>query len=143
MVKRKAPGCAAVGSLFTGLFGSGPASHVPIPETVTSAPNSVLTRRAELRESIWLWLDLFLRAKVTADQRWWPVEGAFTDEDLASALAASAGSLRAWRRRLERLGLIRTFRAGRRQRRFELLNIYAPPAVIAGEDQAQTTSFVN
>jgi len=83
--------------------------------------------RTEIREAFWLWWLLSVYT-VPSAERWWRVndgsgDGAYSDENIASALDVPVATARRWRMKLETAGLIRTFLVARRKRRFEMLNL--------------------
>jgi hypothetical protein len=121
-----------LGPLFAGLFPTERKSLRRCSKvTLDLKTGSLLPheRRLELGSSIWLWFQLSMRANLVLEKRWCAVDGVYTDEDLAIMLGSSAATARRWRMRLEKAGLIRTFRVGPRQRRFELLTDFGRPAM--------------
>ena len=96
---------------------------------------------AATRNAIYLWSLLGAYCPV-ANVRWQPVFGgaAYCDEFLACNLGVAASTIRAWRRRLEAAGFIRTETIGR-SRKFWMLNPSVPEPVAA--ERLETPLVVN
>lgn len=107
---------------------------------------SIFDYRAQIREAFWLWWLLSIHTAPSAEQWWRSGDGAYSDENIASALDVPVATARRWRLRLEKAGLIRTFLVTPRKRRFEMLNLSFPNQQLAGaceQAPALPVGFVN
>jgi predicted DNA-binding transcriptional regulator len=91
------------------------------------AATLIFSSRGTVRDALWLWAWLLSHTKLV-NVEWQPVADGFaiTDEQIAWNLDVSADTVRRWRRRLERLGFIRTELVRPRHRRFWLVKPGGP-----------------
>jgi hypothetical protein len=87
----------------------------------------IFNSHGAVRDALWLWLWLWVYTK-PVNAEWQPVSGGFaiSDAQIAFNLDVSVETVRRWRRRLERLGFIRTELVRPRCRKFWLVKPTGP-----------------
>lgn len=87
----------------------------------------IFTSHGTVRDAVWLWAWLLSYTKLV-NAEWQPVSDGFaiSDVQIAWNLDVSVETVRRWRRRLERLGFIRTELVKPRCRKFWLVKPAGP-----------------